>query len=334
MSKSEKVANSSLPFNVFPMSKIPFFSFLIAAFMVSACSINQPASRLKGYQHVLKDTVGWDRDVLKDGLIHYTYEGEYVPFQSSQRVDVLLIDLGKNALIFDDSLPNDSLSARAGRYEGALAAVNGTYYEIVKTAEGDSLFSSFFKQGGQISTSVTVPEDHRLFWKHEGAFYYDQAQGEWNIVYGDAERYNQLPAANALSGSPMLIYDHDPVGETFAKTQDGPLDSLDYEHPDRHQGVRHPRTALAITDDNHLLLITVDGRRRETAGMSAKELTQFIARYFKPKHALNIDGGGSTTMWIKGSSSPNGVVNYPTDNKQYDHFGQRRIRNGIIVTDQ
>src|SRR5690606_2193441 len=198
MSKSEKVANSSPPFNVFPMSKITFFSFLIAAFMVSACSINHPASRLNGYQDVLKDTVGFDRDVVKVGLIHYTYDGEYVPFQSSQRVDVLLIDFRKNALIFHDSLPNDSLSARAGRYEGALAAVNGTYYEIVKTAEGDYLFSSFFMQGGQISMSVTVPVDYRLCWKHEFEFTYDQALAEWNIVYGDAERYNQLPAANAL----------------------------------------------------------------------------------------------------------------------------------------
>lgn len=221
-----------------------------------------------------------------------------------------------------------------GRYDEPLAAVNGTYYEIAKTAEGDSLFSSFFKQGGEISTSVTVPEDHRLFWKHEGAFYYDQEKEEWGIIYGDAASYDALPYANAMSGSPMLIYNHKPVGVDFAKTQDMDLNSLDYEHPDRHQGVRHPRTALAITDENYLLMITVDGRRPETAGMSAKELTQFIAHYFKPRHSLNIDGGGSTTMWIKNSESPNGVVNYPTDNKKYDHFGQRRIRNAIIVVDK
>src|SRR5690606_5650647 len=101
-----------------------------------------------------------------------------------------------------------------------------------------------------------------------------------------------------MSGSPMLIYDHKSVGETLVKEQDVDLNSLDYEDQDRHQGVRHPRTALAITDENYLLMITVDGRRTQTAGMNAKELTQFIDRYFKPKHALNIDGGGSTTMWI------------------------------------
>ena len=308
--------------------------FLTVGLLFNACSFHRSPSSERSYQQALKDSTGWDTRILKDGLIHYTFEGVYAPYESSQRVDVLLIDLQKNKLIFDDSRPSDSLSVRVKRYEGALVAVNGTYYEIVKTMDGDSLYSSFFKKDGKISTAVTVPEDHRLFWKHEGAFYYDEQENAWGISYGDAAGYNNLPYANALSGSPMLIFDHSPVGVDFAKPHDVPLDSLDYEHPDRHQGVRHPRTALAITDENYLLMITVDGRRPETAGMSAKELTLFIERYFEPRHALNIDGGGSTTMWINGSDSPNGVVNYPTDNKQYDHFGQRSIRNGIIVVDR
>src|SRR5690606_17642653 len=141
------------------------------------------------------------------------------------------------------------------------------------------------------------------------------------IVYGDKESYEAMPYSNALSGSPMLIYDDKPVGETFAKPRTEPLDSLDYEDPDRHQGVRHPRTAVALTKEGYLMLIIVDGRRPETAGMSAKELTQFIAHYFNPKYALNLDGGGSTTLWMKQADTPHGVVNYPTDNQRYDHYG-------------
>lgn len=282
---------------------------------------------------ILKDTLGWTTQELDSGLVHFTFEGFYQPYESNQRVDVLLVDLDRYRLIFDDSRPNDSLSARVQRYEGALAAVNGTYYEVPVTQEGDSLYSSFFKKDGVISTSVTVPEGHRLHWKHEGAFYYDPDSSEWGILYGDAASYDAMPYANAMSGSPMLIFDHKPVGTSFVGEQEVPLDSLDYEHPDRHQGVRHPRTAVGLTDDNKLLLITVDGRREETAGMSAAELTLFLEHYFAPRHVLNIDGGGSTTMWIKDSDSPNGVVNYPTDNRQYNHFGQRRIRNGIIVVE-
>ena len=283
---------------------------------------------------VLKDSLGWDTQELRPGLVHLTFAGNYEPFQSNQRVDVLLVDMDRYGLIFDDSSPNDSLSARVQRYNEALAAVNGTYYEIPLTQEGHSLYSSFFKKDGVISTSVTVPPEHRLHWKHEGAFYYDPDSSQWGIMYGDAATYDAMPYANALSGSPMLIYDHEPVGVDFVGQQDVPLDSLYYEHPDRHQGVRHPITAIGLTDDNELLLITVDGRREETAGMSARELTLFLEHFFAPRHVLNIDGGGSTTMWIRGADSPNGVVNYPTDNREYNHFGQRRIRNGIIVVDK
>lgn len=56
--------------------------------------------------------------------------------------------------------------------------------------------------------------------------------------------------------------------------------------------VRHPRTAVALTEQNKLLLVTVDGRADLAAGMTAKELTSFINQYFKPQHALNVDGEG------------------------------------------
>src|SRR5690606_26518378 len=70
----------------------------------------------------------------------------------------------------------------------------------------------------------------------------------------------------------------------------------------------------------------------ESAGMTAKEMTQFLQRYFAPKNALNIDGGGSTTMYIKDSGlSSTDVVNYPTDNGVFNHYGQRRVRSFILI---
>jgi len=92
---------------------------------------------------------------------------------------------------------------------------------------------------------------------------------------------------------------------------------------------RHPRTAIGITDDYHILLVTVDGRHAEAAGMSMWELRDFMDK-LGCKDALNFDGGGSTTMVITGQSE-NNVVNYPSDNKKYDHFGERKVANALIV---
>lgn len=279
----------------------------------------------------------WKKSVLKDWLIHYQFEGFYQPFNSGQVVNVLDIDLNhpESQITFADTRPSDSLSSLVQKIPNALAGVNGTYYEILRNKNNpkDSVSSSFFKSANKVKIEVSVPEGHQLFWKHEGAFYYDPAKQASGIIYGDNKTYMGLPYANVISGSPMLIFDYKPVGEAFAKQRDQPLDSLNYEDPDRHQGVRHPRTAVARTENNHILLITVDGRAEKAAGMSAKELTQFIQKWFNPKDALNLDGGGSTTMWLKGSTvSSTGVINYPTDDKKFDHYGQRKIRNSLIVT--
>ena len=46
--------------------------------------------------------------------------------------------------------------------------------------------------------------------------------------------------------------------------------------------------------------------------------------------ALNLDGGGSTTMFVDGFGH-NGIVNHPTDNGKYDHEGERTVSNCIVV---
>ena len=46
-----------------------------------------------------------------------------------------------------------------------------------------------------------------------------------------------------------------------------------------------------------------------------------LMKFLGAKYALNLDGGGSTTLWVKGV----GVVNYPCENKIWDHGGERKV---------
>jgi hypothetical protein len=70
---------------------------------------------------------------------------------------------------------------------------------------------------------------------------------------------------------------------------------------------RHPRTAVGVRADGTLLFVTVDGRRpEESVGMSLPELTDLMLE-LGAVSAINLDGGGSTTMVIKGK-----VVNRPS----------------------
>ena len=44
-------------------------------------------------------------------------------------------------------------------------------------------------------------------------------------------------------------------------------------------------------------------------------------------NALNLDGGGSTTLWVRTA----GVINHPCDNRRFDPYGQRIVPNAILV---
>lgn len=61
-------------------------------------------------------------------------------------------------------------------------------------------------------------------------------------------------------------------------------------------------------------------------GMAIAELSEVMLA-LGCIQAMNLDGGGSSTAWVKN----HGVVNYPSDNKQFDHNGERRVANAIVI---
>lgn len=89
---------------------------------------------------------------------------------------------------------------------------------------------------------------------------------------------------------------------------------------------RHPRTCLCILKNGKQLFMTVDGRSEQANGMSLFELTDLL-KSLGCQSAINLDGGGSTTMWIQNF----GVVNHPSDNKVFDHQGERSVANVILI---
>ena len=73
---------------------------------------------------------------------------------------------------------------------------------------------------------------------------------------------------------------------------------------------RAPRTALGIKKDGTLLLVVVDGRNNNSAGLTLAELATYMLR-LGAREAVNFDGGGSSVMAINGL-----VVNKPSDGKE------------------
>lgn len=82
---------------------------------------------------------------------------------------------------------------------------------------------------------------------------------------------------------------------------------------------RHPRTAIGY-NDAQIMLVMVDGRQPGwSIGMTLPELA-CLMQELGCTDALNLDGGGSTTAWVRGK-----VVNRPSDGRE------RLIANGVLV---
>jgi hypothetical protein len=84
---------------------------------------------------------------------------------------------------------------------------------------------------------------------------------------------------------------------------------------------RHPRTAIGVDSEGRLLLVVVDGRRRRSVGMDLVRLADLMRR-FGAISALNLDGGGSSTMVIRGR-----IVNRPSDGSQ------RSVSSAVLILD-
>lgn len=89
--------------------------------------------------------------------------------------------------------------------------------------------------------------------------------------------------------------------------------------PTSFRQTRHPRTAVGLRDDA-LIWVVVDGRQPGySEGMTLDELAQFLLNA-GCKDALNLDGGGSSTLFVRGR-----VVNRPSDGKE------RSIANALFI---
>jgi exopolysaccharide biosynthesis protein len=78
---------------------------------------------------------------------------------------------------------------------------------------------------------------------------------------------------------------------------------------------------IGVRADGSIWLVTVDGRQPQlSAGMTLEELRS-LARRLELTNALNLDGGGSTTMWVQGE-----IVNSPSD-----LTGPRKVSDALLV---
>ncbi len=243
---------------------------------------------------------------LAPGL-HWRHSHTEQFFQSKQNIHVLAITPRQRRLELAFETDTFLTTSHFGQKAAALAAMNAGFFKI-KEGRGSA---TYLRVNGQTIDDLPTQDHPRL----NGALILP-ARGLPTIEYAQPNAvYNAAPAdETVLVTGPVLLLDGKP------QAMDSTSEFI------RH---RHPRTCLCTTGRGTTLLVTVDGRNEEALGMSLFELTDLLKK-LRCRNAINLDGGGSTTLWINGRPG-NGVVNCPSDNGEFDHAGERAVGNVILV---
>ncbi len=177
---------------------------------------------------------------------------------------------------------------------GAVAAVNGGFFDVsTGTPFGLLIQNGELRLEQDAERTVAIGVDRR-----ERVHIEDRPPGTWKGM------------RHARGSWPLILRKGKPVRPGGWGVRDK----------------RHPRTAVGLTSKRAVVLVTVDGRNERAAGMTLLELATTM-RALGCQTAMNLDGGGSTTMWLRGR----GIVNYPCDNQRFDHGGARAVADVLCV---
>lgn len=274
-----------------------FFAFGYENHPTSSSGLSTSVPDNKSDENLEKiKTASWRKTGIAEGITWKSHHFDDL-FSSKQYINVLDIDLSQAQLLIDIPYVTNGFlkTSDAATNTGAIAAINGSYFN---TSTGGS--TVFFKKNGDI---INYTNSGFTSYR-ENAGFAISSDGKPEVIQRPEMGW---PAANfptVLASGPLLLFNNNILTQVHQ-----PFNTN-----------RHPRTAVGITEDNRLIAVVVDGRNSQSSGMSIEELS-IVMKALGCVNAMNLDGGGSSTMWVK----KQGVANHPSDNSLFDHNGERGV---------
>lgn len=197
-------------------------------------------------------------------------------------------------------------TSKLGRAAGADIAVNGSYFNV-RTLEPVTFVLIDKKILGRTTPSELMRTNGVIAFR-------DRKGRKMDIFFCDTADYPRVARRyrSALAAGPVLI-------------DDGKI--VEYPSDDSFYARRHPRTLIGKRADGTVVMAVIDGRFKGQGDGTTIAETAYIARQLGLTEALNLDGGGSSTLWTK----QQGVLNHPYDNRRFDHAGERGVPNCLVV---
>jgi hypothetical protein len=223
------------------------------------------------------------------------------------------------------SSPNNGVTLYTPKYWGST---NQTSYTdncaevTAKLADGETFeagkkFKIVITSEPNSTGDTTIPSDGFVLFGRSTATSGNTAAKDFvnSLHVGDVVTMDHTCLVNGMKVVPQNIVSGNP------KIAGGGL-TLDTEGDRTDAKDLHPRTALgfSLTGDSVIMMV-VDGRSSISAGVRTSALAD-IMRYAKAWEAVNLDGGGSSTLY----TSALGVLNACSDGSE------RSVGNGIFAT--
>jgi hypothetical protein len=177
-----------------------------------------------------------------------------------------------------------STTSQFVRSTGAQIAINGDGFS---PWHANGPFDYFPHIGDRVAPDGYAMSEGVAYGRHSGPTIYFSKSGEASFTLGDITPYN------AISGNNMIVQGGKPV------------EGLDNTYA-------APRTAIGLSDSGkQLILFVADGRQPlYSQGATLYEMAQLLI-YYGAKDAMNMDGGGSSTLVMRNSMGLVQVVNSP-----------------------
>ena len=193
---------------------------------------------------------------------------------------------------------------KAGKH--VYLATNGDYFSESTTAAGTWIPGGLvYKDGKALWTTPGYEADHAFYILKDGTAHISTIEGF---------KENEANVMSALSGWQRMMIDGEPV-KKFSVNDN----AMDF----------HPRTFVGVSKDNlKVQLFVLDGRQPNYSNGMRLEDMILLCQGAGCYQALNLDGGGSTTM-VKRTETGGQVsfelMNTPSDNPV------REVLNGLVV---
>jgi exopolysaccharide biosynthesis protein len=256
-------------------------------------------------------TAKWHKQRIapKTKLITHHFDQKNL-FLANQNISYVEVKNKGNSPVFEIGASQKELKTTPtfGTENNAIAVINGTFFDVKNGGSVD-----FIKVNGQVINSTRLEKNDSRARHQKAAIVIENGKLTLKKWDNTSNWEENLAEKNVMLSGPLLTFNH----------VDEALDTAAFNR------LRHPRSAIGIKPNGRIILLTVDGRQENSAGLSLFELTK-VMRWLGCTSAINLDGGGSTTLWVS-NASENGIVNYPSDNKKWDHEGARKVANVILL---